>query len=136
MRIRAAFLLGLCLAAGGAAAQNFTTAAEVRPVLGMTRANWVTLREYNGRDMIYFSHLLAWRCGLSEIRYGLNGAAAQQVLKMEPCHEGSAQPNALSGDGVFVAAPPGSVASVRVRLIYDDGGSDEAAFDRADILRR
>lgn len=136
MRVGTAIAFGLCLAAQGVAAQNFTTAAEVRPILSMTRGNWVALREYNGRDLLYFTHILAWRCGLSEIRYGLNGAAPAQVLKMEACHEGTAQPNAMSGDGVFVREPPGSVASVRVRLIFDDGSSEEASFARKDILQR
>jgi hypothetical protein len=136
MRVGRAIAFGLCLSAGGASAQNFTTAGEVRPILSMTQGNWVALREYNGQDLLYFTHLLAWRCGLSEIRYGLNGDAPAQVLKMEACHEGTAQPNAMSGDGVYIRAPAGSVASVRVRLIFDDGSSDEATFARKDIMQR
>ncbi|WP_417808261.1 hypothetical protein [Thioclava sp.] len=115
-------------------AQNFTTAGEVRPILDMTRGSWVAIRDYGGKDLIYFTHLLAWRCGLREIRYGLNGAAPSIAFKMEPCHEGSAQPNALSGDDVYVTQPAGSVTEVQVKLIYDDGSSEEARFARDAIL--
>jgi hypothetical protein len=115
-------------------AQNFTTAGEVRPILDMTRGSWVAIREYGGKDLIYFTHLLAWRCGLSEIRYGLNGAAPNILFKMEPCHEGTAQPNALSGDDVYLSQPKGSVSEVEVQLIYDDGSREEARFARDAIL--
>ena len=117
-----------------AAAQNFTTAGEVRPILDMTRGSWVAIRDYGGKDLIYFTHLLAWRCGLREIRYGLNGAAPSTAFKMEACHEGSVQPNALSGDDVYVMRPAGSVTEVRVKLIYDDGSSEEARFARDAIV--
>lgn len=118
------------------AAQNFTSAAEVRPILDMTRGSWVAIREYGGKDLVYFTHLLAWRCGLREIRYGFNGAAPNTPFKMEQCHDGAAQPNAISGDGVFVSQPGGSVKEVRVKLIYDDGTTDEARFTRDQILMR
>lgn len=115
-------------------AQNFTTAGEVRPILDMTRGSWIALRESGGKDLVYFTHLLAWRCGLSEIRYGFNGAAPSNTFKMEACHEGSTQPNALSSDHVYVSQPAGSVKEVRVQLVYDDGSREEATFRRADIL--
>lgn len=138
MRVKkiAVAALGATLLAGPVSAQNFTTAAEVRPILDMTRNSWVAIREYGGKDLVYFTHLLAWRCGLSEIRYGFNGAAPTQSFKMEKCHEGSAQPNAISGDNVFVSQPKGSVESVRVRLIYDDGSSAEAKFARKSVLMK
>ncbi|WP_078527158.1 MULTISPECIES: hypothetical protein [Thioclava] len=129
-------VLAAMLVAAPVAAQNFTTAAEVRPILDMTRDSWVAIRERGDKDLVYFTHLLAWRCGLSEIRYGFNGAAPNAKFKMEKCHEGSAQPNAISGDNVFVSQPKGSVKDVRVKLIYDDGSSEEARFKRNAVLSR
>lgn len=117
-------------------AQEFTLAAEVRPILAMTRANWVSLREYDGADLVYFTHLLAWRCGLTEIRYGLNGAAPSTVFAMEPCHDGTAQPNAITADTIFVRQPLGSVQAVSVQLTYDDGAVEQADFLRAQVLMR
>ncbi|WP_051692556.1 hypothetical protein [Thioclava pacifica] len=129
-------VLAAMLGAVPVAAQNFTTAAEVRPILDMTRNSWVAIREYGDNDLVYFTHLLAWRCGLSEIRYGFNGAAPKSKFKMEKCHEGSAQPNAIAGDNVFVSQPKGSVKDVRVKLIYDDGSTEEARFKRNAVLSR
>ncbi|SLN20598.1 hypothetical protein [Pseudooctadecabacter jejudonensis] len=115
---------------------RFTTATEVRPILDVTRANWVGVRDYNGQDYVYFTHLLAWRCGLWDIRYGFNGAPADNVLAMEPCYAETTTPNAITDVANFlpyVIRPAGSVTSVTVEIVYDDGTAAEATFDRAAI---
>lgn len=116
---------------------KFTTAVEVKPILGMTKANWVAVRAYEGQDLLYFSHLLAWRCGLWDIRYGINGEPAETVLGMEPCHDDTAQPNSLTdvvNFPIYANFPLDSVESVYVEIVFDDGTSDFAQFDRSEIL--
>ncbi len=115
---------------------DFTSAAEVRPILDMTRDHWVALSADGGQDMLYFTHLLAWRCGLSEIRYGLNGAPATEVLPTEPCHIGTTSPNAITDMSypLFLILPPGSLQSIEVELVYDDGTTAAMSFARERIL--
>lgn len=117
-------------------AENFTTAAEVRPILDVTRASWVALREYEGSDLLYFTHLESWRCGLSQVRYSINSGAAGIIYEMEPCHEGEAQPNALKLDGhlPYVTLPFQMVNSVTVVITYDDGAEDRMDYERKAIL--
>lgn len=94
------------------------------------------MREFNGQDYIYFTHLMAWRCGLWDIRYGINGAPANNVVAMEPCNEEFAQPNVmvdLENFQPYVIYPLGAVESVYVEIVFDDGTSDFAQFDRADV---
>ncbi len=129
-----AALAGLA-SATGAQAQQFTTAAEVRPILDATRSNWIAVREYDGRDLLYFTHLLAWRCGLEGIYYRVNDGPEQR-WNAEPCHEGEAQPNAMtSADHLpFIGFPLGSIQTVEVRLVYDDGGESTARFERDQVM--
>jgi len=115
---------------------KFTTAVEIRPILGMTKSNWVAVREFDGQDLVYFTHLMGWRCGLWDIRYGLNGNAADNVVAMEPCYDDMAAPNVMQDVEnylPYVAYPLGSVDSVYVEIVYDDGTTDFAQFDRAEI---
>ena len=113
---------------------RFLTATEVRPILAATRANWIALRDWEGQDLLYLTHLLAWRCGLHQIEYGVNGGP-MQVFPLPPCHDGPAPAALLPEDGLpYVAYPGGSVASVQIRLLYDDLGGEEASFDRAAVM--
>ena len=120
-----------------ALAENFTTAAEIKPILDATRANWIAVREYDGKDLLYFTQLLAWRCGLSEIRYGLNGADADKVWPMEPCYDTEPQPNALKMEGgaeIYLTEALGSIQSISIHLTYDDGSEASAEFKRAAVM--
>lgn len=129
--LAAALTAGL---ASAGQAQNFTTAAEVKPILSATKANWVALREYEGQDLLYFTQLMSWRCGLSEARYAVNGAAAV-FWPLGDCQDGTDQPNAILPDSqVYASFALGSVAEVTVTVVYDDGSEDSATFARAAIL--
>lgn len=115
---------------------KFTTAIEIRAILGMTKSNWVGVREFNGQDVVYFSHLMAWRCGLWDIRYGLNGEPATNVMPMEPCNTDYAQPNVMidvENYLPYVSFPLGSVESIYVEIVYDDGTTDFARFNRNEV---
>jgi len=113
----------------------FTTAAEVRPILTVLRPNWINLREFDGQDLVYFTQIEAWRCGLDGLLYGINTTTADQTFTMEPCHEGATVPNAmlLKGHHPYITRPAGSVRSITVKLLYDDGTTDRATFQREDV---
>ena len=125
----------VCIAvmlANPVAAQNFTTQDEVTPILEMTRAHWIAIGAQNAQDLLYFTHLLSWRCGIAEIRYGLNNAAPETVLAMEPCHRDSNQPNAIRVLP-FVPYPLNSIEAVTVELVFDDGARMQESFTREQV---
>ena len=117
----------------GAIAQQFTTAAEVGPILTATKANWVAVRKWEGQDLLYFTHLESWRCGLSAVRFSVNGGA-EIGYGIAPCLEETAQPNALpEGHLPYVSMPLEALSTVAVTITYDDGTEDMAEFERAAI---
>jgi len=121
--------------AGPSAAAGFTTAAEVKPILNATKANWVAVREFNGQDLLYFTHLESWRCGLDQIRYFVN-EGKPQVWDTEPCYEDTAAPNAMKLEGrlPYTELPLGSVETVTIEVTYDDGSIETATFERGAIM--
>lgn len=110
---------------------RFTTALEVKPILNVTRANWIAVREFNGQDLVYVTHLWAWRCGLVAIRYAVNDDPLE-TWPLPECHEDTNSPNAmLDGDGLpYREYGLGTVQTVTVELIYDDLTTDKATFNR------
>lgn len=125
-------ILILALLTTPAQAQNFTTQAEVQPILEITRAHWVGIGTATGRDLLYFTHLLSWRCGVAEIRYGLNGAAPETLLQMEPCHRETNQPNAIR-ELPFIGFALDEIAAVSVRVVFPDGAEMVQEFTRPEI---
>ncbi|MFC2968123.1 hypothetical protein [Acidimangrovimonas pyrenivorans] len=128
------FLVCAAVAASAlpAAAGDFTTAAEVRPILSATRARWVAVRAFDGKDLLYFTQIEAWRCGLAQVRYRVNDEP-ETVREMEPCYRGTAQPNAFkAADHLpYVTRPLGSISKVSVTVVYGDGSEETAEFPRA-----
>lgn len=115
---------------------QFTTAVEIRPIVDATKASWIAVRLYEGQDLLYFTQLISWRCGLWDIRYGLNGAPPTELFNLEPCHSDSPTPNAMSDVEnylPYVTLPPETIQSVTVEVTYDDGTNQSATFERAQV---
>src|SRR5437660_488799 len=90
-RAIAAILLPLAFAADPASAQGLT--GQEKQILPLIKTSWVAFRNYSGRQFLYFSNLLAYRCGLSELRYSINSDALDQKFPLPPCDP--ANPQAL-----------------------------------------
>lgn len=114
---------------------KFTTATEVKPILSMTKAQWVGVREYDGQDLVYVTQIMAWRCGLAGMRFAVNDAPLAD-WPLPPCHIDTPAPNALlPDDGLpYRAFALGSVKTVTVELIYDDLTTESAVFLRQNVM--
>lgn len=114
---------------------KFTTALEVKPILSTTKASWMAVREYDGQDLLYFTHLMSWRCGLLAVNYSVNGESMRE-WPLPACHDEAGWANAITPeDGlVYGTYALGSVQSVAIELIFDDLTRDSANFARNEIL--
>lgn len=115
---------------------KFTTAAEVGPILQMTKDSWTAVREYDGQDLVYFSHIFSWRCGLKGAKFSINDEPLQ-VLEMPECHMKYKQPNAIIDNEalmIFRRYELGSVKSVRVDLLLDNLTVQSVTLLRENIL--
>ncbi len=128
------FLLVLGLIGSPLGAQNFTTTAEVKPIVGAIKSNWIAVRPWEGNDLLYFTNLLAWRCGLSQIEYSVNGNEMTTLIT-EPCYEDEAAPNALKLSDIlpYLTFDPNSVQTIDVKVTFDDGTQENASFERAAV---
>ena len=115
-------------------AAQFNSSAEVKPLLPMIIPQWVGLREYDGQDLLYFTLLEVYRCGLDQIRYRINGEEPR-IWVTEPC-EGDATFSEIGEDRLpYTEFPLRSVNEVIIELIFDDGTMQTEIYPRASILQ-
>lgn len=111
---------------------KFLTATEVRPILGATQGSWIVVREFDGKDLLYFTHLLAWRCGLYEVSFAINDGE-MQVFPMVDCDPEN--PMSVPSEAtVYLEYPLSSIEKITIELLYDDLGTETAEFDRANVM--
>ena len=110
---------------------RFLTALEVKPILTATKSNWVSVREFNGQDLVYVTHVWSWRCGLLQMKVGINGQPPE-IWDLPDCHED--QPAAaaiLESDGLpYREFALGSVQQIEVEVTYDDLSTDSVRLTR------
>ena len=94
-------------------------AGQEPKLLDLTRGSWAYFRNFNGRQLIYFTHLEVYRCGITQVRYSLNGDALDREWKLQPCDR--KKPNQVTTDKIYISLPLKTAQSISVRLTFTDG---------------
>lgn len=100
-------------------------------ILNTTRTGWLGISEYQGKTMVYFTHLLACRSGISHIYYGIDKEIPDMKFEFLPNkYPGMVRPP--KGEKIFIEVPSGT-KFVTVRLVYaDQTQSDVEKFTKRD----
>jgi hypothetical protein len=100
---------------------------QLKNVLNMTADNWVAFRNFNGKTLIYYSHLVSWRCGLKEVRYGVNSREPDQSWPLPECNK--MMPNTVPYDAkIYSTHKLNSVTTLSVQVVYDDDTASPVYF--------
>jgi hypothetical protein len=95
---------------------------DQRKILDMTATSWLSFREFNGL-LVYYTHLMSYRCAIREARVGIDSAVPDKVLKMPPCDP--RDPSAIPHDALPYLKLAPSTQFVSVELTYRDGSVSE-----------
>jgi Caspase domain len=95
---------------------------DQRKILDMTATSWLSFREFNGL-LVYYTHLMSYRCAIREVRIGIDTAVPDQVLKMPPCDV--KDPSVIPHDAKPYLKLSPSNQFVSVELTYRDGSVSE-----------
>lgn len=95
---------------------------EHKRMLEMTWTSWIVIQANPGnpsQQLIYYTGVVSWRCGVEKMMYSFNGDALDQELKLPPCDE--KDPMAIPSDFLpFMPSPPG-LQTMSVQITYKDG---------------
>jgi hypothetical protein len=95
---------------------------DQRKILDMTATSWLSFREFNGL-LVYYSHLMSYRCAIREARIGIDTAVPDKLLKMPPCDP--RDPSVIPHEAQpYIKLAP-STQFVSVELTYRDGSISE-----------
>jgi len=95
---------------------------DQRKILDMTATSWLSFREFNGL-LVYYTHLMSYRCAIREVRVGIDSAVPDKVLKMPPCDP--RDPSAVPHEALPYLKLAPSTQFVSVELTYRDGSVSE-----------
>jgi hypothetical protein len=95
---------------------------DQRKILDMTATSWLSFREFNGL-LVYYTHLMSYRCAIREVRVGIDSAVPDRVVKMPPCDPRDASAIPHDSQPYLKLAP--ATKSVSVELTYRDGSVSE-----------
>jgi hypothetical protein len=95
---------------------------DQRKILDMTATSWLSFREFNGL-LVYYTHLMSYRCAIREVRVGIDSAVPDKVLKMPACDP--RDPSAIPHDSQPYLKLAPATKSVSVELTYRDGSVSE-----------
>jgi hypothetical protein len=79
---------------------------------------WVSFREYNGL-LVYFSHLVSYRCGIDKIEYTLDNGDKIETWELPPCDP--ADPLRMPENAKIYRDLPKKTKSMQVVVTYYDG---------------
>ncbi len=95
---------------------------DQRKILDMTATSWLAFRDFNGL-LVYYTHLMSYRCAIREARIGIDSAVPDKVLKMPACDP--RDPSAIPHDtSPYLKLAP-TTKSVSIELTYRDGSVSE-----------
>ena len=98
--------------------------AQVKKIMDLTKDSWVAFRNFSGRQLIYFTHIVSWNCGIKAARYSLDSAALDQQFPLPACNE--QMPNAIAdGVKIHLQFKLASVSKIAVQLVFDDDSKSE-----------
>ena len=117
----AAALLATALAVPGAA----QILGQEKTILPMIKANWIAFRNFDGRQLVYFTMLQSYRCGLSEVRFSVNDDGLGEYFPLPPCDP--QRPNEIDAEKwpPYITMPLGTAEWVQVQIVYSDGEESE-----------
>jgi hypothetical protein len=95
---------------------------DQRKILDMTASSWLSFREFNGL-MIYYTHLVSYRCAIRQVRIGIDSTVPDKVVQLPPCD--MKEPHAIPHNvSPYLRLPP-NTKSVSVELTFKDGSLSE-----------
>ncbi len=91
------------------------------------QTGWVQFRDYDDRQLIYFTALQTMHCRLSEIRYSINSDTLDQRFPLAKCNPQIPfnLPADETAEYVYISLPADTAKTLTIQAVWDDGAGSE-----------
>ncbi len=88
---------------------------------------WVGIAARDGEELVYFTPLLPLSCRLKEIRYSINSRDLDERFPLMDCNPQLpfSMPSDVIIEELLIRLEPGSVDTVAVQVVWEDGRESE-----------
>jgi hypothetical protein len=90
-----------------------------KQILDQFWTSWIAFDASGNHGLVYFTHMLSYRCAIKEVRYGFNDGSLDRAIDMPPCDD--KDPYAIPADYLPYLKVADVVASMSVQITYADG---------------
>jgi hypothetical protein len=90
-----------------------------KQILDQFWTSWIAFDSGGNAGVVYFTHMLSYRCAIKGVRYSFNGASLDKTIEMPPCDE--KDPYAIPYDYQPYFKVGEDVTSMSVQVTYSDG---------------
>jgi hypothetical protein len=120
------FIVAILLFSGLTFTANAMPPGQMKKILNMTQNSWVSFRDFNGKQLIYFTHLEAYTCGIKEVHYSLNSDELDKIWELQPCAGKGISD--IKKEMIYLTLPLGTAKSIAVQLEFTDGMKSDILY--------
>lgn len=92
-----------------------------KTMVNAAKDSLVSFRNYNGKQLVYFSIILTHHCNLKSFRYKVNNEEEWQDWSLPECNPQLPYNIDPTKDPVYFSERLGSVKNLAIELVYKDG---------------
>ncbi|KQY23858.1 hypothetical protein [Rhizobium sp. Root483D2] len=91
------------------------------------QTGWIQFRNYDDKQLIYFTALQTMHCRLSEIRYSINSDALDKRFPLGTCNPQIPfnLPDSDTNEYIYISLPAGEAKTLAIQAVWDDGAGSE-----------
>lgn len=95
----------------------------IKQALQMTSKGWISFRDFEGNQLIYFTNLESYTCGILQVHYSIDSEDLDEVWTLQKCDYKN--PLAVTKEKPYLTMPKDSVKSITLQITFADGTDSE-----------
>jgi hypothetical protein len=106
---------------------------QAKLMLNSAKSGWVAFRNYNGKQLIYFSNILSYHCNIKSLNYWINDETEANSWAIPKCNPHNPYAVDPTKDPIYFSRPLGSIKKLTVLVTFiDETQTQDVTFTPCD----